>query len=59
MNELESIRKAFPETDGPSPEAAAAARRQVEALIREFPEQNLHGATISGKQHARGGWGPQ
>ncbi|WP_405060752.1 CU044_5270 family protein [Kribbella sp. NBC_01505] len=35
MNELESIRNAFPEDDGPSPEASAAARRQLQALIHE------------------------
>jgi len=35
MNELESIRKAFPEDDGPSPEVSAAARRQLQSLIHE------------------------
>ncbi|MFK4088925.1 CU044_5270 family protein [Kribbella sp. NPDC020789] len=35
MNELESIRKAFPESDGPSPEASTAARRQLQALIHD------------------------
>ncbi|MEV0797263.1 CU044_5270 family protein [Kribbella sp. NPDC050281] len=35
MKELESIRKAFPSADAPSPEATAAARQQLEGLIRE------------------------
>jgi hypothetical protein len=35
MNELESIRKAFPEQDGPSPETATAARRQLQRAIHE------------------------
>jgi hypothetical protein len=35
MNELESVRKAFPSADAPSPEATAAARQQLEGLIRE------------------------
>lgn len=35
MNEFEALRRAFPEQDGPAPEAAAAARQQVEELIRE------------------------
>jgi hypothetical protein len=52
MNELESIRKAFPETDGPSPEAAAAARRQVETLIRQADRQPAGGWLRA----ARAGW---
>ncbi|GAB2666747.1 CU044_5270 family protein [Kribbella swartbergensis] len=35
MNELERIRKAFPEPEGPTAETTAAARRQVQQLIRE------------------------
>lgn len=35
MNELESLRKAFPEPEGPSPETTAAARRRVQLVIRE------------------------
>jgi hypothetical protein len=34
MNDFEALRRAFPEQDGPTPEAAAAARQQVEELIR-------------------------
>ncbi|WP_329001798.1 CU044_5270 family protein [Kribbella sp. NBC_00709] len=35
MNEFDVLRKAFPETDGPTPETTDAARRQVEELIHE------------------------
>ncbi|MEV8377982.1 CU044_5270 family protein [Kribbella sp. NPDC056861] len=35
MNEFDKIRSAFPEQPGPSRETTAAARRQVQALIRE------------------------
>ncbi|TDD61384.1 hypothetical protein E1263_07705 [Kribbella antibiotica] len=35
MNEFESIRKAFPEQAGPSPETAAAARRQLQHAIHD------------------------
>ncbi|MFC9691870.1 CU044_5270 family protein [Kribbella sp. NPDC056951] len=49
MNELESIRKAFPENDGPSPEASAAARRQLQSLIHE--EKHRSRSTL-----ARVGW---
>lgn len=35
MNEFEKLRRAFPEQDGPTPETVAAARRQVEGLIRD------------------------
>lgn len=35
MNEFDKIRKAFPEQPGPSAEATANARRQVQALVRE------------------------
>jgi len=44
MNEFESLRKAFPEADAPSPEATAAARRQMEQLIREAEEASKVGA---------------
>ncbi|MFB6725737.1 CU044_5270 family protein [Kribbella sp. NPDC056345] len=49
MNELESIRKAFPEDDGPSPEVSAAARRQLQSLIHE--EKHRSRSTL-----ARAGW---
>jgi len=35
MNEFDVLRKAFPETDGPTPEATDAARHQVEELIHQ------------------------
>jgi hypothetical protein len=35
MNEFDVLRKAFPEADGPTPEATDAARRQVEELIHQ------------------------
>jgi hypothetical protein len=35
MNEFDKIRSAFPEQPGPSKETTAAARRRVQALIRE------------------------
>ncbi|MEV5961965.1 CU044_5270 family protein [Kribbella sp. NPDC051952] len=35
MNEFEKLRRAFPEQDGPTPEAIRAARQQIEGLIRE------------------------
>jgi hypothetical protein len=35
MNELDAIRKAFPEQEEPSTEATAVARRQLQALIHE------------------------
>jgi hypothetical protein len=35
MNEFDVLRKAFPEADGPTPEATEAARRQVEELIHQ------------------------
>lgn len=35
MNELESLRKAFPEQEEPSAEARTAARRQLQLLIQE------------------------
>ena len=35
MNEFDALRKAFPESEGPSPEATDAARRQVQELIHE------------------------
>ncbi|WP_406052534.1 CU044_5270 family protein [Kribbella sp. NBC_00889] len=37
MNELESVRKAFPSADAPSAEATGTARQQLEGLIREEP----------------------
>ncbi|MEV4265782.1 CU044_5270 family protein [Kribbella sp. NPDC049584] len=35
MNEFDVLRKAFPEADGPTPEATDAARRQVDELIHQ------------------------
>jgi len=52
MNELESIRKAFPEADAPSPEATAAARRQLQGLIR----QQSNGRPRRLLAVARAGW---
>lgn len=49
MNDLESIRKAFPEDDGPSPEVSATARRQLQSLIHE--EKHRSRPTL-----ARVGW---
>ncbi|GAA0601357.1 CU044_5270 family protein [Kribbella sandramycini] len=49
MNELESIRNAYPEQDGPTPEASAAARRKLQNLIYE--ERNRSRSTL-----ARVGW---
>jgi hypothetical protein len=52
-DEFETIRSAFPERPGPSPEVTAAARRQVQDLVRE--EMNgrrrsrLREATRSGR----------
>ncbi|WBQ07426.1 CU044_5270 family protein [Kribbella sp. CA-293567] len=34
-DDIDKVRSAFPEQPGPSPETTAAARRQVQALIRE------------------------
>ncbi len=53
MHELESVRKAFPEQDGPTPETTAAARQQIAALIREAEAES---ARRSWRGAARGGW---
>lgn len=55
MNELERIRKAFPEAEAPSAQATAAARRQVEALIREA-EADRGGKVYAFRSMARTGW---
>jgi hypothetical protein len=50
VNEFEQLRRAFPDAEAPTPEAAAAARRQIEALVREErTRQRRPGA-------ARAGW---
>ncbi|MFI7068388.1 CU044_5270 family protein [Kribbella sp. NPDC050124] len=55
MNDLERIRKAFPEAEAPSAQATAAARRQVEALIREA-ESDHGGRVYAFRSMARAGW---
>lgn len=50
MNEFDALRKAFPETDGPTPEATDAARRQVDELIHDArPAKSF-------KTFVRAGW---
>ncbi|MEU4292606.1 CU044_5270 family protein [Kribbella sp. NPDC026596] len=51
MNEFEHLRRAFPQQDAPTPEAAAAARQQVEALIREAKSDKRRAVRV-----ARAGW---
>ncbi|MFI5698127.1 CU044_5270 family protein [Kribbella sp. NPDC051586] len=49
MNEFDVLRKAFPEADGPTPEATDAARRQVEELIHEArPARSFAGFVRAG-----------
>jgi hypothetical protein len=48
MKEFDALRRAFPEQDGPTPETAAAARRQVEDLIRETKSHRVRGFVRAG-----------
>ena len=54
MNELERLRRAFPEAEAPTPEALAAARRQVAALIAEEAAGTQARPSWRGAAHA--GW---
>ncbi|ONI72328.1 hypothetical protein BWI15_19985 [Kribbella sp. ALI-6-A] len=44
MDELDKLRSAFPEPPGPTPEATARARRELEALVRAeaAPRRRIH-----------------